>query len=58
MSLLEQNTTRKERVDEKVTELDFEAGNSKEYQIEAIQNSAVYIWELEGHLPELYYLIA
>ena len=30
MSLLEQDTTRKERVDKKVTELDFESGNSKE----------------------------
>ena len=42
-----------------MTELDFETGNSKEYEIEAIWNSAVYIIELEwGHLPGLYYLVA
>ena len=29
--LLEQNTTKKDRVDKKVIELDFKAGNSKEY---------------------------
>ena len=34
--LLEQNTTKKGRVDQKVTELDFEAGNSEEYKVEAI----------------------
>ena len=58
MSLLEQDTTKKERVDEKVTELDFEAGDSKEYKVEAIWDSAVYARELEGHLPGLYYLVA
>ena len=30
--LLEQDTTRKKRVDERVNELEFEAGNSKEYK--------------------------
>ena len=58
VSLLEQDTTKKERVDEKVTELDFEAGNSKVYKVEAIRDSAVYARELEGHLPGLYYLVA
>ena len=58
MSLLEQDTTRKERVDEKVTELDFEAGDSEEYEVEAIRDSAVYARESEGHLPGLYYLVA
>ena len=55
--LLEQDTTRKERVDEKVTELDFEAGNSEEYEVEAIRNSTVYARESEGNLPGLYYLV-
>ena len=41
VSLLEQDTTRKERVDENVTELEFDAGKSKEYKVEAIQDSAV-----------------
>ena len=56
MSLLEQDTTKKERV-EKVPELDT-GDNSEEYKIEAIQDSAVYARESEGHLPRLYYLVA
>ena len=55
---MEQDTIRKERVDEKVTELDFKAGNSEEYKVEAIWDSAVYARDLEGHLPGLYYLVA
>ena len=57
MSLLEHDSTRKERV-EKEPELD--AGNdSEEYKVEAIQNSAVYAMEFEsGHLLGLYYLVA
>ena len=59
MSLLEKDTTRKERVDENVTELEFNAGDSEEYKVEAIRNSAVYAMESEsGHLPGLYYLVA
>ena len=59
MLLLERDTTRKKRVDEKVTELDFEVGDSKEYKVEAIWDSAVYAMESEsGHLPGLYYLVA
>ena len=46
-----------EQVDKKVTKLDFEAGNSKEYKIEAIWDSAVYTRESENYLPELYYLV-
>ena len=57
VSLLEQDTTRKERVDEQVTEL--EAGDSEEYEVEAIWDSAVYASKLEsGQLPGLYYLVA
>ena len=57
VSLLEQDTTRKERVDEQVTEL--EAGDSEEYEVEAIRDSAVYASESEsGQLPGLYYLVA
>ena len=59
MLLLEQDTTRKEWVDENVTELEFDASNSKEYKVETIRDSAVYAMELElGHLPGLYYLVA
>ena len=57
VSLLKQDTTRKERV-KKVSELDAD-NDSKEYEVEAIWDSAVYAMELEsGHLPGLYYLIA
>ena len=57
VSLLEQDTTRKGRVDENVTE--FEAGNDEEYEVEVIRNSAVYAKEsVAGHLPDLYYLIS
>ncbi len=46
MSLLEQDTTRTGRVDkalpEPEKEFKFEAGDNKEYEIEAIIDSAVY----------------
>ena len=61
MSLLEQNTTRKGRVDEKTVEqLEFEAGgDNKEYEVEGIHDSAVYAKESEaGHLLGLYYLVS
>ena len=57
--LLEQDTTRKEQVDKRVKELEFEAGNSKKYKVETIWDRAVYANELElGQLPGLYYLVA
>ena len=59
MSLLEQDITRKERVDEWVKELEFETGNSNDYKVEAIWNSAAYANKLElGQLTGLYYLVA
>ena len=61
VSLLEQDITRKGRVDEKIAEqLEFEAGgDNKEYEVESIRNSAVYARESEaGHLPGLYYLVS
>ena len=57
MSLLEQNTTRKGRVDENATELDV-GDNNGEYKVEAIWDSVVYARESKsGHLPGLYYLV-
>ena len=56
VSLLEQDTTRKGRVDEKAMELD--AGDNKEYKVKAICDSAVYAKESAGHLPGLYYLVS
>ena len=59
MSLLEQDTTRKGRVDKKISQLEFEDnGEGKEYEVEAICDSTVYVKELKsGQLPGLYYLI-
>ena len=55
--LLEQDIIRKKRVDdENVEELDV--GDKKEYEMEAIWDSAVYIKESElGHLLGFYYLV-
>ncbi len=57
MSLLEQDTTRKGRVDKTTSRLEFENEDDEEYEVEAIRDSAVYTRELEGHLPGLYYLV-
>ena len=60
VSLLEQDTTRKGRVDEKTSQLEFEDdGEGEEYEVEAIRDSAIYAKESEsGQLPGLYYLIS
>ena len=58
MSRPEQDTTKKERMDKNVTKLEFDAGNSKVYKVEAIRESAVYAKELKGHLLSCYYLVA
>ena len=59
MSLLEQNIMGKGRINELFLEPEpeFDAGNSKEYEVEAIIDSAIYAKEAEGHLPGLYYLV-
>ena len=42
-----------------MTELEFDVSDSKEYKVEAIWDSAVYMMELKsGHLLSLYYLVA
>ncbi len=60
VSLLEQDTTRKGRVDEATSQLEFEGdgGNGEEYEVEAIREGAVYARESEGQLPGLYYLVS
>ena len=55
VSLLEQNTTKKGR---KFLVPEFEPGDDKEYEVEAIRDSAVYAKETDGHFPGLYYLVA
>ena len=56
MLLLKQDTTKKERMDKRVIEL--EAGNSEEYKVEAIWDSVVYINKAKNNLPDLHYLVA
>ena len=58
MSLLEHDTNRKGRRDKKLMELEFEAGNSKEYKVEIIWDSAVFGNKAKGYLLGLYYLVA
>ena len=36
---------------------EFKPGNDKEYEVEAIQDSAVYAKEADGYFPWLYYLV-
>ena len=61
VSLLEQDTTRKGRVDEKdASELDAGEDEGGEYEVEAIYDNADYARESESghHLPGLYYLVS
>ena len=58
VSLLQQDITKKERINKNMTELEFDAGNSKKYKVKAIRDSVIYAKKLEGHLPSLYYLVA
>lgn len=55
MSLLKQNSTKKNLVEEKVRQIDFDSSNNKgkKYEIEAIRDSTVYVRESAGHLLEL-----
>ena len=55
VSLLKQNTTKKGRVND--MQLEFEANDNKEYEVNGIEDSAVYAKELAGQLPGLYYLV-
>ena len=56
--LLEQNISKKERVDKWVKKLELKTGDSKEYKVEAIWDSAIYASKSElGQLPGLYYLV-
>ena len=38
-------------------EPEFDAGNNKKYEVEAIIDSVVYAKKAEWHLPDLYYLV-
>ena len=59
MSLLEQDTTKKRRLNKNATELDAGGNNSGKYKMEAIWDSVVYAKESESsHLLGLYYLVS
>ena len=59
MSLLEQNTITKGRMDENMTKLNIGYNNSRKYQVQAIWDSAINAKEAEsGHLPSYYYLVS
>ena len=59
MLLLEQDTTRKGWIYELLPKPKpkFDAGNNKEYKIEAIINMAIYAKEAKKYLLGLYYLV-
>lgn len=54
VSLLKQDTTRKRR---EFLVPEFKLGDNKEYEVEAIQDCAVYAKVVDRHLPGLYYLV-
>ena len=58
VSLLEQNTIKKERMNKFAEVPEFDKNNNKEYKMEAIQYNIVYAKEAYRYLPRLYYLIA
>ncbi len=60
MFLLEQDITRKGRVDKALPEpeKEFEAGDNKEYEVEAIMAIAMYGQQANDQMPGLYYLIS
>ncbi len=60
MSLLEQVTIRKGRVDKATSQLEFKNdSDGNEYKVEAICDSAVDVrGSNSGHLPGLYYLVS
>ena len=58
MSLLEQDNIRKGRINEFTEVPKFESSDNKEYEVEAIRDSAVYTKKANGHLLGLYYLVA
>ena len=59
VSLLEDNTTRKEWMNKLFSKLEseFDIGNNKEYKVEAMIDSAVYAKKAKGHLLDLYYFV-
>ena len=57
MSLLEKDTTKKERMNKFAKVAKFDKDNNKEYKEKAIQDSAVYAKKADKPLSVLYYLV-
>ena len=57
VSLLEQDTTKKRQENNMQLDFEFKTGNNKEYEVEGIQNSAIYAKESARQLLGLYYLV-
>ena len=57
VSLPEQDTTKKGRVNDTHLDFEFEVGDDKEYEVDGIWDSVVYAKESAGQLPGLYYLV-
>lgn len=45
-------------MDYKMSKLDLDTSNSKEYKIETIWDIIIYIYKTEDYLTSLYYLVA
>lgn len=58
MSLLEQDITRKKRVDDTlvVPKREFKAGDNKKYEIKVIVNSTVYYQQANNQISDLFIL--
>lgn len=60
MFLLEQNTTKKEQINELLeSEPELDTGENKKYKVKTIKNSIIYVNKAAGgKLSGLYYLIS
>ena len=59
--LLEQDITRKRRIDKEVRQIEFDAGDDKsgKYEVQAIRDSAIYVRESKlGYISGFYYLVS
>lgn len=60
--LLEQDITKKRRIDKKLVNLNpnlkLDVENAKKYKIKSIRDNAVYAKKAQGQLPGFYYLIS
>ena len=56
--LLEQDTIKKERMNNFLLMLEFKTCNNKKYELEIIWDNEVYDKEIDKYLLGLYYLVA